>query len=251
METTMEPAILYDHIDQTGVETLFGATPVQLPKLDAETLQSRVRIEDDLVQSEAALAQTWQTLTDPESVVRIHRHGLETSEAALWVFVRSDQLVQLSSDLQPSKELRLSSLADSAALANEIGRLLAMPAMPAEAYARAVLDRSDAEDVFDLSQGSGFVVGAELLVSDGLTEEDARVAFDTIRSASTAGRISFLAVRKDAVDLTCGIAIGKAGDDVWMVSAEPARSKQLVLETVMTGAFHHKLVDGWRSLGMG
>jgi hypothetical protein len=246
----MEPSEIYDLIDQTGIETLFGAVPLPLPKLDAAALQSRFDIDDKLVQTDGTFNQTWKTLSEPEAVVRIHRHGLENDAAAVWVFVRSAQLVQLSSDLQPSKVLQLSSLADSAALANEIAHLLAMPAMPKEAYARAVLDRGDAENIFDLSQGSGFVVGAELLVSDGLTEEEARVAFDTIRSASVAGRISFMAVRSNKVILTCGIAVGKAGADVWMVSAEPASSKQLVLETAMAGALHRKLVDGWTSLSM-
>lgn len=246
----MEPSDLYDCIDQIGVETLFGGTPMPLPKLDAETLRSHLVIDDDLVASDSALAQAWQTITEPEAVIRVHRQGLEAKPIACWIFVRTGRLVQLSADLKPAGERRLSSLADSVALFEEIEGLLAMPAMPGDAYARAVLDRSDAEDVFDLSQGSGFVVGAELLVSDGLIEEDARVAFDTMRTASVAGRISFMAVRQNDVALTCGLAIGKAGADVWMVSASPAVSKDLVLETVMAGAFFRKLSEGWASLGL-
>ena len=222
----MESIKTYDLLDRTGIETLFEAMPVPLPKLDAATLQSRFDIDDDLVQSDAALNQTWRTLSEPEAVVRVHRHGLETDAAVFWVLVRAGRLIQLSSDLQPSPTLRLSTLADATALLDGIERLLPMPAMPVEAYTRAMPDRSDAEDVFDLSQGSGLNVGSELLVSDGLTEEDARVAFDTIRSASVAGRISFVAVSEKEVVLTCGIAAGKAG------------------------ALHGKLVDGWTLLGM-
>ena len=72
-----------------------------------------------------------------------------------------------------------------------------------------------------------------------------------MRSASVAGRISFLAVRQSEVVLTCGIAIGKSGADVWMVSAEPVRFKELVLETVLAGALHLLgkmwigLIHGW------
>lgn len=247
----MDSFDLYKLVDQTGIEALFGATPVQLPRLNADTLRSDLSVDDALVQSDAALAQTWQTISAPEAIVRIHRHGLDTHAGAIWVLVRGEQLVQLSLDMASSAQMRLSSLADPAALFNEIARLLAMPAMPSEAYAHAVLERGDAEDVYDLSQGSGFNVGVELLVSDGLTEEDARVAFDTIRTASIAGRISFLAVGDSDVLLTCGLAIGKAGADVWMASVLPNASKQLVLETVMVGALHGNLVEGWKSLELG
>jgi hypothetical protein len=36
----MEPAKLYDLIDQTGVETIFGATPAQLPRLEDEEVRN-------------------------------------------------------------------------------------------------------------------------------------------------------------------------------------------------------------------
>lgn len=247
----MEPIKVYDLIDQTGIETLFGATPVQLPVLSTDDLQSHVDVEADLLQTDAELAQTAQTLAVPQAVVRVHRHGLETSPGVFWLFVGEGHLVQLTVELKPSGQVRLTSLADSTALFNEIARLLAMPAMPEKAYARAVLDRDDAENIFSLSQGSGFNAGAELMVSDGLTEEEARVAFDVFRTASVTGRISFMAVQGDEVELTHGIAVGKDGGDVWMVSAAPAQSKDLVLETVMAGALHRQLVTGWSSLGVG
>ena len=247
----MEPIKVYDLIDQTGIETLFGATPVQLPVLSTDDLQSHVNVEADLLQTDAELAQTAQTLAVPQAVVRVHRHGLETSPGVFWLFVGEGQLVQLTVELKPSGQVRLTSLADSTSLYNEIARLLAMPAMPEKAYARAVLDRDDAENIFSLSQGSGFNAGAELMVSDGLTEEEARVAFDVFRTASVAGRISFMAVQGDEVELTYGIAVGKDGGDVWMATAAPTQSKDMVLETVMAGALHSQLVAGWSSLGLG
>ena len=241
---------LYDLIDQTGIEKTFGATPVPLPRLSAEALQSSAGVDTDLLQADPELKQTWQALTAPEAVVRVQRHGLETDPGAFWVFVHNGLLVQLSVGLQISGELRLTSLADSTALFNEIERLLAMPSMPKKAYARAVLNRGDAEDIYDQSQGTGFNVAAELLESDGLTDEEAQVAFDVMRTASVAGRISFLSVYDGRVTLAHGIAIGKSGADIWMASATPYQSKNLVLETVMAGAFHRSLVEGWSSLDL-
>lgn len=241
---------LYDLIDRTGIEETFGAKPVPLPRLSVETLQSKATVDADLLKADPELQQTWQTLSTPEAVVRVQRNGLETNPGALWVFIRQGWLVQLSFDMQISGQLRLSLLADHAALNNEIERLLAMPSMPKKAYARAVLNRGDAEDVYDLSQGTGFNVAAELLESDGLTDEEAQVAFDVMRTASVSGRISFMGVNDDQVTLTHGIAIGKSGGDIWMVSATPSKSKDLVLETVMAGAFHRSLVEGWSSLDL-
>ena len=39
----MEPSKLHDLIDQTGIETIFGATPAQLPKLSEAAQQTLAR----------------------------------------------------------------------------------------------------------------------------------------------------------------------------------------------------------------
>ena len=113
-----------------------------------------------------------------------------------------------------------------------------------------MVGKGDAEDIYDQSLGSGFNVATDLLESDGLTEEEAQVAFDVMRTSSVAGRISFMRVQSDEVILTYGVAVGQDGDDIWVAYAAPSQADGLTLETVLEGAFRHQLEAGWSSLGL-
>ena len=110
--------------------------------------------------------------------------------------------------------------------------------------------QGDAQDIFDQSLGSGLNVATELLVSDGLSDEQAQVAFDVMRTSTLAGRISFMRVRNDGVVFTYGVTVGQDGDDIWMAYAAPSQADGLTLETVLKGAFRHQLERGWSSLGL-
>ena len=167
-----------------------------------------------------------------------------------WAFVQGSHIVQLFVDATQTDHYRISSLPDKAALLGEIENRLPVSWMQQEAFARAVVGKDDAEDIFDQSQGSGLNVATELLVSDGLTDEQAQVAFDVMRTSALAGRISFMRVQSDEVVLTHGVTVGQDGDDIWMAYATPSQADGLTLETVLKGAFRHQLEVGWSSLGL-
>ena len=158
--------------------------------------------------------------------------------------------MQLAVNTEQRGLYRLASLPDSSALHSEIVAMLPISAMPRAAFAKAVLDQGDAADVYDLSLGSGLNAATAILESDGLTDEQAQVAFDAIRTSSLAGRVSFIAVQGASVDLTHGMAVGQDGDVVWMAYTLSSQSSGLVLETVMEGAFRRQLEEGWASLGL-
>ena len=216
----MESATLHDLIDQTGVETIFGATPAKLPRLseaEQQTLragglpalqqQGIVSVDAELSKVDPSLEQTRQILSAPTAVVRVYKHGLEsgpvpkTRPGLFWAFVQGDHIVQLFVDTKQKGHYRLASLPDPTALFGEIEKLLPISWMPQKAHARAMVGKGDAEDIFDQSLGTGLNVAAELLVSDGLSDEEAQVAFDIMRTSTLAGRISFMVVGRNEVSL--------------------------------------------------
>ena len=216
-------------VDRNGIEAVLGGTPTALPVL-SEALR--------------------RALSDSVAVVRMDKAGLETEHGQLWAFVGKDGIHLIRAGSVASKGEGPMTLPDLGALVAEIERLAPNAWMPQAAYARAVLSLRDAEDVYDQLPGPSSYTASEFLVSDGLTQEDAEVAFDAMRDAGIAARVSFLSVAGNDVVLTYGIWIGQDGEDVWMASVSPPKSNNFTLETVMQGAFHRRLEEGCTSLGL-
>ena len=110
-----------------------------------------------------------------------------------------------------SQAYESSTLAETNALLDEIQRIAPIAYMPQAAYDVATLTLGDAEVVYDELPGPSSYTASFFMVSDGLTQEDAEQAFDTMRTASLAARISFMSVQGDEVALTYGIWIGQDG----------------------------------------
>ena len=85
-----------------------------------------------------------------------------------------------------SQAYESSTLADTNALLDEIQRIAPVAFMPHAAYDRATLTLGDAEVIYDELPGSSSYTASFFMVSDGLTQEDAEGAFDTMRTASLA-----------------------------------------------------------------
>jgi len=216
-------------VDENGIEALLGGTPTALPVL-SEALN--------------------RALSESVAVVRVDKVGLETEHGQLWALIGNDVIHLVRTGAAAGAGGPAATLPNLAALVAEIERLAPKAWMPAAAYARAVLCLRDAEDVYDQLSGSSSYTASEFLVSDGLTQEDAEVAFDAMRDAATAARISFLAMHNDDLVLTYGIWIGQDGEDVWMASVAPPKSVEFTLETVMQGALQRRLEEGCASLGL-
>ena len=103
-------------IDQTGIETLFGSKPVQLPKLNdvqRETLRTGglmalmrsgvIAVDPSLLHRDPSLEQTSRVLSEPEAIVRVAKAGVESAQTQFWAFVQSNQIVQLSAGAAPSR----------------------------------------------------------------------------------------------------------------------------------------------------
>ena len=103
--------------------------------------------------------------------------------------------------------------------------------MPEEAYARRDAHIDDALDIYDQVSGSGASTAHEFLVSDGLTQEEATTAYDTIRTAAIGARVSFMAVRDGKLTLTYGVWIGQDGGEIWLLTPAQDQPGTLILET--------------------
>ncbi len=223
----MNSTRLGDSIDHSGLEAVLGGTPTPLPSLS---------------QDEEAI------LSASNAVVRFEEGGLQKRRDATWAFARDQSIQTLS--VAGREGNRLSTVTDAAALLEAIEHALKFTPMPQKAYARAELDLGDAQTVRDQISGNDEATATDFLVSDGLTLVKAQAAFDAMRTSTTTGRIDFMTLRDGKFVLTYGIAIGQDGGDLWMITYAPFQANRLILETVLDGALHQRLENGWATLGL-
>ncbi len=226
----MQASQLIQSINQTGIEHFLGGTPIQLP--------AQLQVEETV-------------LSNAKSVVRAEKVSYGNVTGQILALLNDGVISLIKRPSVTSQAYESSTLAETNALLDEIQRIAPIAYMPQAAFDVATLTLGDAEVVYDELPGPSSYTASFFMVSDGLTQEDAEQAFDTMRTASLAARISFMSVQGDEVALTYGIWIGQDGGDVWMATVSPPVSTDFTLETVMQGAFRKRLLAGVKSLAGG
>lgn len=194
-----------------------------------------------------SLGQIFQTILQPQAVVKVYRESSEESLFWSWHYVSGTSIVALS--LAQPDEDHLATVPDLNAVLEHLQDTMPLVPVPETVHYEAAVPQEDADEISRMADQWDMVPALNMLTADGLNTVEAMDLFDDIADFQWRGRIDLMACEDGAVIKQHRVLVIQGQERSWIARQDKPAASTIHIHTAMPEDFEHLLGQYWEEIG--